>query len=123
MSVTYRVRAKRWTQGWELHIENVGVTQAGTLARAEQAVRDYLATMLDVDEVEATVEIVPELDGLEAEVLAARQAVAEAARLQVDAARRSRAAVRHLRSAGLSVTDTAVVLGVSRGRVSQLLSG
>ncbi|MPM38582.1 hypothetical protein SDC9_85211 [bioreactor metagenome] len=34
---------------------------------------------------------------------------------------RSREVVRHLREAGHSVTDSAAILGVSRGRISQLV--
>ena len=39
------------------------------------------------------------------------------------AAAASRALASELRAAGLSVSDTARVLGVSRGRVSQLVNG
>ncbi|MCQ8207093.1 antitoxin HicB, partial [Cutibacterium acnes subsp. acnes] len=38
------------------------------------------------------------------------------------AARQSRAAAQHLRAAGYSVSDSAVIMGVSRGRVSQLVN-
>lgn len=116
----YSVRAKRWAKGWELHIDGVGVTQSVTLARAEEAVRDYIATVLEVDAVDGVVEITPELGELGAEAKAARSAVEEAAQKQVEAAERSREVARNLRASGLSVTDTAVVLGISRGRVSQL---
>lgn len=119
-ATTYRVTAKRWAQGWELHISGIGVTQAPTLERADRSVRDYLTTMLDADEILDEVVITPELDGLEIEAAAARAAVADAARLQKEAAVKSREAARALRAAGLSVGDTAAVLGISRGRVSQL---
>lgn len=38
----YNVSATRWSHGWELAIEGVGVTQSRTLADAERVVRDYL---------------------------------------------------------------------------------
>jgi hypothetical protein len=47
--VTYDVLAKRWKRGWELHIDGIGVTQAASLAGAEDAVRDYIATLTDQD--------------------------------------------------------------------------
>ena len=39
---TYIVRATRWAHGWELHIDDVGVTQSRNLDGAEQMVRDYI---------------------------------------------------------------------------------
>jgi len=47
---TYQVIAKRWTRGWELHIDGVGVTQSGTLGAAEGMPRDYVAATLEVPE-------------------------------------------------------------------------
>lgn len=81
VQMSYRVTAKRWKRGWELHIDGVGVTQCRT----------------------------------------ARERVAEAQRAQKEAAELSRAAAQHLRDAGLSVSDSAFVMGLSRGRVSQLV--
>jgi hypothetical protein len=46
---TYRVRAKRWKHGWELHIAGVGVTQSRNLDGAEQMVRDYIDTLTEHD--------------------------------------------------------------------------
>lgn len=123
MTQTYRVIAKPWRRGWELHIGGVGVTQARSLKEAEEAVRDYLSLLQDIDSKERLeIEIIPHLNGVEEQAKQAREAVAEAARLQKVAAQESRAAARSLRAAGLSVADTAAILGVSRGRVSQLTS-
>ncbi|MGV3564169.1 MAG: antitoxin HicB [Nocardioides sp.] len=120
---TYTVRAKRWSGGWELHIDGEGVTQCRTLADAERQVRDYLSTVHDRDHDEATVLVVPDLGGIEVEVEEVREATAAAAAAQRAAAERSRDLARRLRDeAGLSVSDAAAVLGVSRGRVSQLVS-
>ncbi|WP_154814843.1 hypothetical protein [Actinophytocola xinjiangensis] len=60
--MSYIVRAKRWKGGWELHINGEGVTQARTLASAEQVVRDYIATLHDLDEVTDDIEVVSEFD-------------------------------------------------------------
>ncbi len=47
---------------------------------------------------------------------------AEAIEKQQQAAAESRRVARELRNAGLSVADTAAVMDVSKGRVSQLIS-
>ncbi|PUB22240.1 sigma-70-like protein [Promicromonospora sp. AC04] len=116
----YTVRAKRWKRGWELHIDDIGVTQVRTLATADRQVRDYLESLLEIDTTNVTIDVVPELGDLAAHAAAARQATEAASVAQREAAARARAVVAELRDAGLSVADVAVVLGVSRGRVSQL---
>lgn len=120
---TYRVTAVRWSGGWELHIDGEGVTQVRTLDKAEGQVRDYLAALRGVDTSDATVDIHADLGGIEDRAKAAREATASAARAQEDAAREVRQVARELRDQGLSVSDTAAVLDVSRGRVSQLVKG
>jgi hypothetical protein len=117
---TYQVRAKRWAHGWELHIDGVGVTQSRTLDGAEQMVRDYIETLTDWDVSGDSVIIEFDLGGLEAKAAAVRRQIEGAQRQNRAAAVASRALVGELRAAGLSVSDTAKVLGVSRGRVSQL---
>lgn len=123
---TWNVTAKRWEHGWELHITaqgtEIGVTQSRTLADAERMVRDYVATMYDTDEVVGEVNIVPELGPLSERVREAKRRSREAEQAQREAAQEARRVARELRAEGLSVTDTAKVLGVSRGRVSQLVS-
>ncbi len=117
------VTARRWERGWELWIDDDHVTQSTTLADAEQQVRDYLDTDdPDVDHADWAIRVVPELGSLGDDVAAARAATDEAAAAVQDAARRSREVARRLRGAGFSVTDSAAILGVSRGRVSQLVS-
>lgn len=120
--MSYTVTAKRWEKGWELHIDGVGVTQSRTLADAERMVRDYLRLDEHADFETATVHIVPDLGSLHAEVQRAREHTRAAEVAQREAAAEARRVARELRRAGLSVTDTATVLGVSRGRVSQLVA-
>ncbi|MGC3955223.1 MAG: antitoxin HicB [Propionicimonas sp.] len=118
------VTARRWARGWELWLDDHHVTQSTTLADAEQQVRDYLDTdRAEVDHSAWRITIIPELGSLGQEVSAARRATEAAAAANVDAARRSREAARHLREAGYSVTDAAIIMGVSRGRFSQLVNG
>ncbi|MBA3528146.1 MAG: sigma-70 family RNA polymerase sigma factor [Propionibacteriaceae bacterium] len=119
---TYVAHAVRWEQGWELHVEGVGVTQVRTLDKAEQQVRDLVETMNDqVDASDAKVVLYPEIDGLEEDIVVARAQMRDAE----EALRHAAEKMRHLTIAlrdekHLSVSDTATVLGVSRGRVSQL---
>jgi len=118
----YNVRAVKWEHGWELHVEDLGVTQCRTLATAVRQVRDFIATMLDTDADDAEVHLSVALGGIEQDVEHARQMTAEAIKKQQQAAAESRRVARELRNAGLSVADTAAVMDVSKGRVSQLIS-
>jgi hypothetical protein len=120
--MAYTVTAKRWEHGWELHIDGIGVTQSRLLADAEAMVRDYLAADDVADAETAEVTIRPDLDGMEDLVLAVRAQTEQAQTAQQEAAKAVRNLVTQLRQAGLSVADTAAVLGVTKGRVSQLVS-
>jgi hypothetical protein len=118
----YRVTARRWKRGWELHIAGEGVTQSRSLAEAEDMVRDYIAVMHGVPERSFDVEITPEVGGgLDEAVRDARDAVRSAEAARRSAALASRSVATRLRAAGLTGRDIAVVLGVSAQRVSQLL--
>ncbi len=115
--------AHKWVQGWELYLDGEPATQVATLDKAEQQIRDYLDTVdPGTDHSDWNVTIVPEIGALYEEVTAARQATEEATTASVRAAAQARAAARHLREAGFSVTDSAAILRVSRGRVSQLVN-
>jgi predicted XRE-type DNA-binding protein len=120
---TYTVRAKHWKNGWELHIDGIGVTQSRNLAGAEQMVRDYIETLTDHDTADDVVVIHPEIgDGLDEVVDAARGAVSEAEQALRAAALRSREVAQQLKQEGFSGRDIAVILHVSAQRVSQLLN-
>jgi len=120
--MVYHVIAKRWEHGWELHIDGIGVTQSRLLSDAEAMVRDYLAADDISDAETAEVTIHPDLGGLEDLIPAVRAQTEGAQIAQQEAARAARDLVARLRQAGLSVADTAAVLGVTKGRVSQLVS-
>lgn len=120
-AMTYTVRAKRWTHGWELHIDGEGVTQARSLAVAERQVRDYLSLLHDRDMTDEIV-IVPELgDRLRRDVASTRDAVRALAERQRRVAAESRRVAHELHDAGLAGSEIATVLGVSPQRASQLL--
>jgi hypothetical protein len=119
---TYNVRAKRWDHGWELHIDDVGVTQSHSLRDAPMMARDLIGRRLGVPEDSFEIEITPEIGGgLDEQTNIARHAVAAAGNAQRKAAVESREAARRLKQAGLSGRDIAAVLKVSPQRVSQLL--
>jgi uncharacterized protein (DUF849 family) len=96
------------------------VTQSRTLDTAEQMVRDYIETLTDKDVSGDKVVITTDLGELDGKVTTVRELLAAADRQQQEARNSYRALAADLRAAGLSVSHTAVILGVSRGRVSQL---
>lgn len=115
------VTATRWSGGWELEIDENHHTQVTVLAKARQQVVDYLDTIDESsNHSDWDIEIIPQIDNFN-EVAAARTATASAAKAQQEAAALSRRVAHHLRKSGLSVSDTATIMGVSRGRVSQLV--
>jgi len=117
----YTVQAVKWEHGWELHVQDVGVTQCRTLATATQQTRDFVATMFDIDADDAEIHLSVAIGGVEKDVERARKMTAEAIDKH-QAATESRRVARELRHAGLSVADTAAVMDISKGRVSQLIS-
>ena len=102
-------------------MDGLGVTQSRNLAEAEAMARDYIALDLDVSEDSFDVRVMPEVgDGLDELIKRTRGEIADAARAQSRAAESSRALVQKLKLLGLSGKDTALVLGVTPQRVSQL---
>lgn len=118
--MSYNVTAVHWKHGWELHIEDVGVTQSHTLDGAPSMVRDYLELDGRSDAQTAVLHIAPQLDDVQVAVDEAKQLTEDAVRFQGVAAAKRREVVAALRARGLSVADTASVMGVSKGRISQL---
>ncbi|MCL1838113.1 MAG: antitoxin HicB [Propionibacteriaceae bacterium] len=117
------VKATRWKLGWELSLNSGGLTQVRTLARAEQQVRDYLDTVEPAtDHSDWPITIIPDIGEVRSELEQAQLAVSSAKIAQVEAGQRMRGVVRQLRAEGLSIADTACILGVSKGRVSQLVN-
>lgn len=118
----YSVFAKRWKHGWELHIEGLGVTQSKTLATADAMVRDYIESLTDrAVPSDAIITITPDLGAIAEQVTNMNDLYALADRSEREAAKTKKKIVFELRSSGYSVTDMAVILGVTRARVSQLL--
>ena len=118
----YTAQARRWEQGWELHVDGVGVTQVRVLEHAKTQVCDLVETMTDSRPTEDDVEVALDMGDLGMQARSVREMTVQAADLQRRAAAASRQVVADMRAAGLSVSDIATVLGVSRGRVSQLIA-
>lgn len=109
------------SKDWRLHVENEGTIHVSRLDRAAQHVRIFLdARHPETDHSNVEIVIIPEIGPLGDEVNAARAATRHAAAATIAAATQSRAAARNLIAAGYSIADAAVILGISRGRVSQL---
>ena len=124
---TYIVRARRWENGWELHIDGPrveGVTQTRGLKSAERMARDYIALELEQPVDSFDVKIVPEVGGFLGELIKdAKTAISLAIEKQNEAGEKSRVAVRKLSDDGMTQSEIAQVLRVSQQRVSQLLGG
>jgi len=122
---TYDVLAKRWTQGWELHITRnntrVGITQCPRLTQAVETVYDYIHTVTDIEPTDAHINISYSVGTrLDAEVARA-QHLSEVARAAVEASsRQSRKVIAALTDKGLKQREIALVLGISQPRVTQL---
>jgi DNA-directed RNA polymerase specialized sigma subunit len=116
---TYRATVARDGNWWLITVAGVGVTQARRLADAESQAAGLVQAM--TGEVGAAITMDVNLPAeARREVAEARRLTAEAAKAQLEAAERTRTAVRHLLDSGLSQTDVATILGVSRQRVTQL---
>lgn len=118
-TTTVTVTARRWDGGWELWSGDDCLTQVRHLINAASQVRDYLDTIdPTTDHTTWDVTVLPDS---ELEIAAEARATAEAARIvTAEAAAKSRQAVTALINAGVSTTDAAVLMGISKGRVSQL---
>ena len=120
---TYRVTARRVGEWWALEVPDLsGVfSQAKRLDQADEAAREAIALMLDVEPEEVAVEIDPALPREAQDALAAWKVAQEEARKAAD---REREAMQHAAAVltkQLSQRDTGHFLGVSFQRVHQLL--
>lgn len=122
-STPITVTARRWSGGWELILDEDNATSVRSLSRATEQVRDYLDTINpEVDHTGVNITIVPDIGLVAEQITLARQQTAAAVQAQASAAAHSRQVARALRQEGLSLADSAVLLGVSKGRVAQLLN-
>lgn len=119
---TINVTATRWSGGWELEISENKHTQVSSLAKAKQQVIDYLDTMYEnEDHSNWEINILPRLEPtVEKQLADAKASTAAAAKAQEKAALQARRAVKAVLSTGITMTDCAAIMGVTKGRISQL---
>lgn len=125
MTKVFQVKAQRSGDWWALNVDGMpGVhSQVRALTKAESAIKEAIALVHDWDPDEFAVVVNPELPAeLLKQVIDSRQKVAEAERLQQEAAAASREAAKALVGWGLSQREAAHVMGVSFQRVSQLVA-
>lgn len=117
----YTVNAVRWEHGWELHVEDLGVTQCATLDQADRQVRDLICTVHDVDSYDGGVVVT-----VDDEKIAHQMSLVNSLTMQVrDLSKRASDArmelMTQMRDQGYSYADIGGAAGVSKGRVSQLI--
>jgi hypothetical protein len=120
---TYHAHVERGDRYWLVRVREVDRwTQARRLREVEEMARDLVAVMLDVDADSFQLDVTYDLPD------SVRRRLAEADRLRQEsdaaksaAAAESRAAARELVESGLSLRDTAQLLGLSYQRVHQLV--
>lgn len=125
MTKLFQVKAQRSGEWWALSVNGMpGVhSQVRVLTKAESAIKEAIALVHDWDPDEFAVVVTPELPKeLLKRVVESRQKVAEAERLQHEAAHASREAAKALLASGLSQREAAHVMGVSFQRVNQLVA-
>ena len=123
MSQRFVVEATRSRRWWVLECsEAPSVSQCRTLAEAAEEMRPLIADRAGLDERDVEIDVrvvVPDLiQGALSEVAQLRE---ESRRANAAAAAKSRELVAELRADGLTMEDIGRILGVSKGRVSQLL--
>lgn len=121
---TYQVEVTRDGRWWMISVPEIdGLTQARRLADVEQMARELIAVTLDVRLSEVAVEIAfGDIDGIHVGscIKTISSEKAEAARLEEDAAEKTRALVRQLVAHDVPLRDIGAMLGISFQRAHQL---
>jgi hypothetical protein len=118
----YIVSARTWENRWDLEVPGVGDTQSRTLGGAEGAARAYIARKLDANPCSFEVVIAPMIDeDLHDMVVASRKGAAELLEFQKAIKQRAIDTATALEKAGYKRQDIAVLMGVNKQRISQLL--
>ena len=122
-TTTITVTARKWEGGWDLILDEDNATSVRYLRDATVQVRDYLDT-IDPDKNHDNIELALDLDigSLKEDIARVRRETREAAAAQEFAAQDTRQVVRSIRKKGFTMDDAADMLGVSKGRISQLVS-
>ncbi|HKE50951.1 MAG TPA: HicB family toxin-antitoxin system [Actinomycetes bacterium] len=123
VSDTYAVNAEREGRWWVITVPALNkATQAPRFSDVEGRAKELIATWLDCEVDQVHVDVMLELpETVREHQQAAEEARREEAEARARAARESRAAVRELADAGMTVRDIGAVLGISYQRAQQLL--
>jgi hypothetical protein len=120
----YQVVVTRDGRWWMIHVPAIdGLTQARRLADVEQMARELIAVTLDVRLSEVAVEVTfGDIDGIPVGscIKTISTEKAEAARLEADAAARTKFLVKELVAHGVPLRDIGELLGISFQRAGQL---
>jgi hypothetical protein len=121
---TYQVEVTREGRWWMISVPEIdGLTQARRLADVEQMASELIAVTRDVRLSEVAVEVsFGAIDGIDVAsfVKAINSEKAEAARLEEDAAAKTRTLVKELVAHDVPLRDIGAMLGLSFQRVHQL---
>lgn len=121
---TYTSRAHREGEWWIIQCDEApgAISQVRRLNEAADAQREAIAFVLDVPAAEVDVRLVPTIEPeIDTEIAELRDLRAEAAEREARAWQLSRSLARQLKYEGYTVREVAVMLGVSRQRVDQIL--
>jgi predicted RNase H-like HicB family nuclease len=120
---TYRVEVTREGRWWMISVPEIdGLTQARRLAEVEQMARELIAVTLDVRLSEVAVDVTLDIDGLDVQssIRTISDEKEKAARLEEDAAAKTRTLVKELVAHEVPLRDIGAMLGLSFQRVHQL---
>lgn len=115
-----------WREGrwWVAEVAGVGATQARRLRELRERTADLVATALDCDPEDVSVDMIIQLpDDVTSQLDRAAALREQAAHAQHEAAAAVRVAAARLQEQGVSVRDIGTALGVSYQRAHQLLHG
>ncbi|MFJ3099049.1 hypothetical protein [Streptomyces hydrogenans] len=121
--IMYRVRAMQLVGGWQLEIPDMGSLWVRRLTDSTTASRNFIADLVGSSPDLINVQLDIQLNAkLETEKKASVDAHLQAQKAQENAARAYRSLACNLKGSGMSGAEIAVILGVSRQRVAQLLA-
>ncbi|MFK0226646.1 hypothetical protein ACIQUL_12865 [Streptomyces sp. NPDC090303] len=122
-SKMYRVTAIQLNEGWQLSIPEAGEIWVRRLTESTTAARNFIADRVEAAPGLINIQMDIRLnDELEPEKKASVNAQLQSQKAQEHAARTYRSLARNLSNSGMSGAEIAMILGVSRQRVAQLLS-
>jgi hypothetical protein len=119
----YQVEVTRDGRWWMISVPEIdGLTQARRLAEVEQMARELIAVTLDVRLSEVAVDVTLDIDGInvKSSIQTISKEKEEAARLEEDAAAKTKTLVKELVAHNVPLRDIGAMLGLSFQRIHQL---